>query len=658
VSASTQTISSASSTSSAVAVGSSNESGYDSDSNKNIADDTSGAGNEEASTQHRPSLLLQDPFDHTDPTHPASAANYHPPQSLQQSEHPRATSVKAVVVRRKSDIGQHVPGVAQTRRPPITPSLSMDEDVAGRDFDRAGLYFPLGRESLKNDNFYGASNSVSSSTKPPFPFPSLAKGSIQCMESREIFRLCTSPSLPYSSEPKYLPPHQTNFLPPPPPPANKKRFQLFRIFMEVDETLGVSLQSSNSNGTSEHVVNSIYPASPAYRDGRIEIGDEIVNINGKRLRGLSAEEAAMTLQMMSVGCSHMEILIARDTFSTTADSSGSGVGEERSHHLRPVTAPNTHSLADVDYEALQKFQPSLSTAASLPEARTRPPLHDQIAPSLAPAYSLSHETIDENCAAEAPGTRFRSSAAHAPPTIGTAEKIVLRKTSLQPSFLLSNYDRESAVIGENVYPDSTSTHFLSSHYAPPASPLLHMSKKNRRHSTLTYYTAEAEGVVGGVGGASSIYPYSSQHPTTNYYLTTNLCTLPRKHSVKGNPSAAISPFYKVHKVILDKRPGKKGLGFSIVGGRDSPKGNLGIFVKTIFPNGQAADLNCLFEGDEILKVNCCPMQGLSHSEAIAVFKKIKNDDVVLEVARRITSEKTKSPSPKSKSCDDLEGMDA
>ncbi|XP_055691985.1 pro-interleukin-16-like [Lutzomyia longipalpis] len=101
------------------------------------------------------------------------------------------------------------------------------------------------------------------------------------------------------------------------------------------------------------------------------------------------------------------------------------------------------------------------------------------------------------------------------------------------------------------------------------------------------------------------------------------CTLPRG----GNG-------FTIRQAKFCKGNGAKGLGFSIVGGKDSPKGAIGIYVKTIYSHGQAAEKGTLKEGDEILSVNGKTLQGLSHQEAIDVFKSIKTGDVVMLFGRR------------------------
>ncbi|GFR58876.1 PDZ domain-containing protein 2 [Elysia marginata] len=115
-------------------------------------------------------------------------------------------------------------------------------------------------------------------------------------------------------------------------------------------------------------------------------------------------------------------------------------------------------------------------------------------------------------------------------------------------------------------------------------------------------------------------------------------TAPRLNNTAPPPTSSRSMQHSSPVTItVLKGIGGKGLGFSVVGGADSPKGNMGIFVRRIFSHGTVAENGLMKEGDEILELNGVSLQGLTHQEALTMFRSLKKGPVTLRFRSRILS---------------------
>ena len=69
------------------------------------------------------------------------------------------------------------------------------------------------------------------------------------------------------------------------------------------------------------------------------------------------------------------------------------------------------------------------------------------------------------------------------------------------------------------------------------------------------------------------------------------------------------------------RNGTESLGFSLVGGVNSSRGDSPIYIRSIAPGGIAADDGRLQPGDEITKINGLLLANMSQNDVVQVIKK-------------------------------------
>ncbi|XP_035769455.1 multiple PDZ domain protein [Neolamprologus brichardi] len=348
---------------------------------------------------------------------------------------------------------------------------------------------------------------------------------------------------------------------------------LHMIELEKGKTgLGLSLAGNRDRSRMSVFVVGIDPSGAAGRDGRMVVGDELLEINGQVLYGHSHQNASSIIKSAP---SKVKIIFVRNTEALDQMA----VGPVREHegdavepHAEPEEAAANGDADTSNYvHHIVNLKEDGGLGITFVEGDT------EAGVEIESISEVQGHTSKEGCMK--PGDKLL--AVNGESVLGyTVEKVssLLRKATGPVKLTFATKEIPSSFAGVQ---------------------------------SICQDTSFSDGVLASVHSMPSIFPSQPEAEAA-----TSLSRSSTPSALASDPTTC--PIIPGCETTIDISKGRTGLGLSIVGGCDTLLG--AIIIHEVYEEGAASKDGRLWAGDQILEVNGIDLRAASHDEAINVLR--------------------------------------